>query len=305
MERYRNTSKSIPGIAAEIVETIVRQLNVESMPADAQSPAIIPTENLAAYTAYLAGKAKSDVESIESLHAAIASFKGAIHLDPNFTLAYVALADAYLRLSANFLGGLPGDESAALAEPPLVRALALDESSPEAYATLGLLRQVQGNEEAAQQAFEKSIALNPDYPRAWRLYGRLRWQQSRLQEAMDLMLLDEDVRANDLLEGSLRVMATMPRLGISGYGICDVRIFALQQRPERALEALRQAVDEGWRIWSWFFLENDPNLDSIRDEPRFQRVYRELRTDLAAQARRVRELRASGELSAGVLEEKT
>lgn len=485
-------------VQSDIVETIVRQLDENLSPRERQALRAMPTDDLAAYTVYLEGKTKSDVESIQSLNLAVESFRKAVDLDPDFALAYVGLADAYLRLSANFLGGLSSDESTALAEPPLLRALLLDAALPEAHATLGLLRQEQGDEAAAEQAYERSIALNVNYARAWRLYGRLRLQQGRREEAMELfqkalrldpystpinyeiarlydetgrfeealsqylrvveiepdhafayvyiaaihflvhgrvdeslvwyhkaaqhdalspslqsaqavgylelgepdsariwvdrglalrpdtfwtrwtsllhsvytgddeaaradarallevaprywgafhvlrnfdlaagrlevarsryarayreltepelpevdarnyraaidlalvlIRLGEQERANDLLDGSLEVIGTMPRLGVSGYDICDVRIYALQQRPERALAALREAVNEGWRLWVWFYLERDPNLDSIRGEPEFQRLHAELRADLAAQARHVQELRASGEL---------
>ena len=490
---------SILTIQSDIVEAIVGQLHANLTPQETRELAAMPTHDLAAYTAYLDGKQKSDVESVESLNAAIESFKTAVSLDPGFVLAYVGLADAYLTLSANFWGGLPVQQSIALAEPPLVRAFDLDNSLAEVHATLGLLRQQQGDVEAAEQAFEKSIALNPNYSRAWRLYGRLRWRQGRDEEAMELMQralgldpysapvnydiarlydesgyfeaaldgylrvieiepdhafayvyiaaihflvygradeslfwyqraasndalspslqsaqvlaylelgdpdsakqwvdralelgpetfwamwsslllnvytgndaaaqadarsmlevypknwgalhvlrnfdlaagryevararfarvfreltepevpvvdssnfrsavdlalvllhLDEKERANDLLEGSLAVIATMPRLGTHGYDILDVRIFALQQRPERALDALQRAVDDGWRFLTWFYLEHDPGLDSIRDEPEFQHLYAKIRTDLAAQARHVEGLRASGELA--------
>ncbi len=495
----RLTVNNVLAIQSEIVEAIVRQLQANLTPHETRKLAAMPTENLAAYTAYLDGKYKSDVESVESLNAAIESFQTAVHLDPDFALAYVGLADAYLTLSANFWGGLQIDESKALAEPPLVRAFALDESLGEAHATLGLLRQQQGNAEAAERAFEESISLRPNYPRAFRLYGRLRWRQGRNEEAMELMQkalrldpysapvnydiarlyeesgyfeealagylrvveiepnhafayvyiaaihylvygrvdesliwyrkaadndalspslqsaqvvaylelgdpdsakewvdrglelgprtfwaiwasllhnfytgddasaradartmldvypenwgalyllrnfdlaagryevarsryarafreltepevpdvdssnfraaidlalvlirLDEKERANDLLEGSLRIIETLPRLGTNGYDIADVRIYALQQRPQRALDALRQAIDEGWRLFSWLYLEYDPNLESIRDKPEFQRLYGAVRADLAAQAQRVQELKASGELS--------
>ena len=115
--------------------------------------------------------------------------------------------------------------------------------------------------------------------------------------ALVLMHLGEKDRADDLLRGSLEVIKTLPRLGTNGYFITDVRIFALQQRPQRALDALRQAVDEGWRLFTWLYLEHDPILDSIRGEPEFQRLYMELEMDLAAQAQRVQDLKKSGEIS--------
>ncbi|MGI9238706.1 MAG: tetratricopeptide repeat protein [Woeseiaceae bacterium] len=493
------TATNIFAIQSEIVETIVRQLNTSLTSEETQQLAAMPTRNLAAYTAYLKGNSAADIESVESLNAAIEHFSVAVDLDSDFALAYIGLADAYLTLGANFLGGLPISESNALAEPPLNRALVLDQGSGEAHATLGLLRQQQGNEQLAEQSYQKAISLQPNYARAFRLYGRLRWRQGRNDEAMELMQealrldpfsatvnfdvarlydeagqfedalarylrvvqiepdhafayvyiaaihflvygradeslvwyqkaanndalspslqaaqsiaylelgdpdsakewldrglklgprtfwplwasllhntytgdeiaaladarslieiypqnwgalhvlrnadliagrydvarsryarafreliepevpnvnaanyfaaidlalvlihLGEQERADDLLDRSLHIIQTLPRHGVNGYWISDVRIYALQQRPQRALDTLRQAIDERWRILSWFYLMYDPNLASIRDEPRFQQLHDELRVDLVKQARRVQELRASGELS--------
>ncbi|MDH3415648.1 MAG: tetratricopeptide repeat protein [Gammaproteobacteria bacterium] len=493
------TATNVFAIQSEIVETIVRQLDAKLTSRETQQLAAMPTRNFDAYTAYLKGRSTADIESIESLNAAIDHFKMAVSLDPDFALAYVGLADAYLTLSTNFWGGLTVDESNALAEPPLSRALTLDENSGEAHATLGLLRQQQGDLPAAEQAFKQAIALQPNYARVFRLYGRLRSQQGRTEEAMELlqkalsldpysapvnydvgllydisgrfeealarylrvieiepdhafayvyigaihflvygraddsliwyqkaaendalspslqsaqaiaylelgdpdsakewvdrglqlgpktfwplwssllhnvytrndvaaqadartmlelypqnwgslhllrnadlaasrydvarsryarahreliesevpnvntsnyhaavdlalvlMHLGEQERADDLLEGSLQVIKNLPRLGINGYYITDVRIFALQQRRQLALDALRQAIDEGWRVFSWLYLEYDPNLESIRGEPGFELLQAELKEDLAAQAERVRDLRASGELT--------
>ena len=114
--------------------------------------------------------------------------------------------------------------------------------------------------------------------------------------ALVLMHPGEQKRADALLEGSFKAIEMLPRLGTGGYWITDVLIFSLQQRPKLALDALRQAIDEGWRIFVWYFLEYDPNLDSIRGEPEFQQLYAEVKFDLVAQAKRVQELKASGEL---------
>ncbi len=496
------TAGNVFAIQTEIVEQIVDQLQATLTPEETKQLTAMPTESLAAYTAYLKGRNQSSIESVESLNAAIKKFQAAIELDPEFALAYVGLADAYLTLGANFLGGLPIEESNALAEPPLSKALQLDPDLGQAHATLGLLRQQQGNLQAAEQAYETAISIQPNYARVFRLYGRLRGDQGKIEDSMvfyqkalaldpysvpaifdlaraydelghfdealerylrvveiepdhafayvyiaaiyylaygqvdeslvwyhkaaendalspslqaaqavaylelgdpdsakvwidrglelgprtfwpvwastlhnlytgdesamqadartllelyprnwgslfllrnadlaagrydvarsryarafreltepevpevsasnylsavDLALvlirLGEQERANDLLAGSLKVIATLPRHGISGYWITDVRIYSLQGRPEQALDALRQAVDERWRIFSWLYLQHDPGLDAIRGEPEFQRLYAELQADLAAQAERVRDLKASGELASNV-----
>ena len=502
----RLTATNLFTMQSEIVESIAQQLKANLTDQEARELARMPTEDLAAYTAYLQGKQKADVESVEAMNAAIDSFKTAISLDPDFALAYVGLADAYLTLGENFYGGLPTDESTAFAEPPLVRALELDHGLGQAYATLGLLRQQQGNLQAAEAAYKQAISLQPNYPRVFSLYGRLRWEQgeheqafelfqkalaldpysapvnfniarsldksgqfeealtrylrvveiepgqafayvyiaaihylaygradesliwyhkaadndalspslqavpaiaylelgdpdsarewvnrgrklgpktffsvwsslllnfylgddvtaqrdartmlenypknsgalhllrnadlaagrydvarsryarayrelvepevpdvntSNYQSAVDLALvllrLGETERAGDLLQGSMEVIKTVPRLGTNGYWITDVRILALQQRPQQALRALQQAIDDGWRTLIWYYLGHDPNLDSIRGEPEFQRLYTELQNDLAAQARRVQDLKASGEISSIALPEK-
>ena len=47
------------------------------------------------------------------------------------------------------------------------------------------------------------------------------------------------------------------------------------------------------------------HIDSIRDEPEFQQLCAELQTNLAAQAKRVQDMKASGELSSAAKDAKT
>jgi tetratricopeptide (TPR) repeat protein len=120
---------------------------------------------------------------------------------------------------------------------------------------------------------------------------------SAIDLALVLSKTGEQERADLLLEHSLRHIQTRPRLGYGGYWIDDVRIYALQDEKQKALAALRQAIDEGWRAWWWYFLERDPNLESLRDEPEFQAMVEEVRADMAAQLERVREMERRGELT--------
>jgi tetratricopeptide (TPR) repeat protein len=114
--------------------------------------------------------------------------------------------------------------------------------------------------------------------------------------ALVLAKTGEQEHADLLLNRSLEYIQRHPRLGWLGYGIADVQIYALQGKKQKALAALRQAIDEGWRsIWG-YYLKNDLNLESLHDEPEFQAMVAEIEADMAAQLARVREMERNGEL---------
>jgi hypothetical protein len=97
--------------------------------------------------------------------------------------------------------------------------------------------------------------------------------------AFILQNLDEDRRADALLDTGLQVVRTLPRLGLTGHGIRDVQILALQGRTFDALAALRDAIDEGFRgtvASNGWPMSVDPYLDSLRDQPAFQAMIGEL-----------------------------
>ena len=125
--------------------------------------------------------------------------------------------------------------------------------------------------------------------------------RTNYRQAIDLALVlaktGEQDRADYLLDRSLAFVRGKPRLDFVGYGIADVQILALQGKTEAALTALRQAIDEGWRQFWWYYAEHDPNLDSIRNEPEFQAMMQEIRADMAEQLVRVHEWEANGELA--------
>jgi tetratricopeptide (TPR) repeat protein len=58
-----------------------------------------------------------------------------------------------------------------------------------------------------------------------------------------------------------------------------VAIHALMGRKDQALAALRRAIDDGFRSGWWSF-PIDPTLDSIRDDPRFVAMMKEIRADV-------------------------
>ncbi len=105
-------------------------------------------------------------------------------------------------------------------------------------------------------------------------------------------------KGNKILTAALPVVQSLPRLGLYGQGIRDVQILALLGRKEEALQALREAVDAGFRssiLSSSWFVEIDPFLESIRDDSRFQAISRELDSHNAKMYQRLLETEKSGD----------
>jgi tetratricopeptide (TPR) repeat protein len=118
--------------------------------------------------------------------------------------------------------------------------------------------------------------------------------------AVDLALIlsrtGEQERANLLLDRSLQQIQGMPRRGSRGYGFADVQIYALRGEKQKALSALRRAIDEGWREEWWYQLKLKPDLEPLHNEPEFQAIVAEIEADMAEQLERVREMERNGEL---------
>ena len=92
-------------------------------------------------------------------------------------------------------------------------------------------------------------------------------------------------RGIELLTAALPVVQSLPRLGMFGQGVRDVQIFALLGRSEDALLALRAAVDAGYRgsiPYDNWLLADDPYLDSIRNDSRFDGILSEIEAFIAA-----------------------
>ena len=490
------TAANIFSIQSEIAKTVADALQATLSPGEQEQLATVPTENLAAYQAYLLGKQFGAKETTAAWLKAMDYFRQAVELDPGFALAHVGLADSYIY--QRYFGGLSPREMLGKAQAATETALELDEKLGEAHSRLGAIRYSRNDREGAEAAFKRALELNPNSASAYYWYGILltedlgrpdeglkllrkvveldplapfaivwvgrglawlgrfdeslswyersvevdpgvawghesigshhvrvsgRYDRSVVQSrkalsldpdnqdfpaslgmsfldlgdlteakawidravqmgpenvypnmAMSLLLAlrgdeaaalkharvaqsdwesewlpltlvrdgelragryadalslyeqtypevlkddpkidgsnwrpaiavalvlsktDEREQANLLLTRSLRHIQTLPRLGEGGYGFADAQIYALQGEKQKALSALRQAIDEGWR-WAWrYSLKLDPSLESLHDEPEFQAMVAEIEADMAAQLARVREMERNGEL---------
>ena len=88
-------------------------------------------------------------------------------------------------------------------------------------------------------------------------------------------------RANYLFDGLLEAMQSMHRTRGRAYGIIDVFIHVTRGEKQKAISALREAIDAGWRIGWWEF--RAPHYDSMRKEPEWINLVNELEADIARQ----------------------
>jgi hypothetical protein len=124
----------------------------------------------------------------------------------------------------------------------------------------------------------------------------LRNYRAAINLALILSRTGEQEQADLLLDRGLQQIQRRPRLGEQGYRIADVQVYALRGEKQKALSALRQAIDEGWRVDWWYQLKLKPDLELLHDEPEFQAMIAEIEADMAEQLERVREMERNGEL---------
>ncbi len=177
------SAENIFSIQSEIATAVADALQAALSPQERDDLAKVPTRNIDALNAYFSGRRRMETRRPSELEIAVAEFEQAITLDPNFALAYVALADTY-RLLNNY-GDMPQDIADARGREAVEKALALDDRLGEAYASLANLRRRSGDYDGAEQAFLRGIELNPNYAPLYQWYGEfLALDVGRTQEAV-------------------------------------------------------------------------------------------------------------------------
>lgn len=141
------------------------------------------TENIEAYQLYLTGRSHIEKTTRSEIVKGIAFLQRAIELDPNYALAYAAMADAYRRLPISS-DVRPGD-AFPQAEAAGQKALALDDSIAQTHVALGFIRMwFDWRWVDAEREFKRAIELNPSDAWARTGYAILLTNLTRKDEAI-------------------------------------------------------------------------------------------------------------------------
>ena len=174
-----------------IAARIARALAIELTGDDRKHLAKHYTESTEAYRAYLTGRSLHHKRTSQGTEKAIEYFEQAIKLDPNYALAYAALADAHVSLATG--GWRSTEEIMPKAKAAVSKALELDDTLAEAHAALGSIKFFDWDWLGAEREFKRAIELNPNYERNHSNYDHCLRAMKRFDEAVA-----ESKRALDL-----------------------------------------------------------------------------------------------------------
>lgn len=148
-------------VESEIAKTIADTLQAKLTGSEQILLAKKPTTNPEAYELYLKGRFFWNKRTGPDLRKAIDYFTAAIAKDPDYALAYAALAQSWVLLPAH--NAAAPKDCVAPAEAAIGKALALDETLSDAHTALGLLRaSFQFNFTDAMAEFDRALQLDPN-----------------------------------------------------------------------------------------------------------------------------------------------
>jgi TolB-like protein/tetratricopeptide (TPR) repeat protein len=217
-------------ISTAIVAAISPELTTAAAPATTAVAAVTPapaghgTSDLQAYDLYLRGRYFFDKRGEAALRRALDYFEQAGQKDSTFARAYAGIANVYalLPLYAN----VRVDSLMPLALKAINRAVALDSTLPEAFASRATLLQSSWRWQDAERDYQRALKLDPNNSAAHQWYGELLSIDGRMADAQAQLK-----RATDL--------DPLSPIASGSYAVA----LAASRSPDAAVTAGRRAVE--------------------------------------------------------------
>jgi TolB-like protein/Tfp pilus assembly protein PilF len=182
-ESYNRKLDDVFAVEGEVASAIADQMQAKLTGAEAKAVTARPTQNVAAYDAYLRGLAiEHNDYGYGTFEQAALAYVQAVQLDPKFAIAWARLG--VIRSFLYFNGVAPADNTAAAVKEAADRAMALAPEAGESWIALGAYRyRVQRNFEAALAAYEEALKRLPNNSFVYQYLAIVQRRLGRWQEA--------------------------------------------------------------------------------------------------------------------------
>ena len=221
-ETYDRDLADIFAVQSEVAEKITDELRVAL---DVETLTRIkagPTKNLEAYDLYLRGRRLAQTQSLANLNRAMELLQKAVVLDPDFALAYAAIAGTYVSLAGGFEPWHSVRKEAVAAAD---QAYALDKGASEVLLIQGIIKQVD-RDFTSLSFLDRALEADPNNINA--LNYKARVLNGLGKSAQSLKLVERALVLNPLDPGANMLMAfTLQLAGDASQAV---------QYVERALE---------------------------------------------------------------------
>ena len=187
-QTFENEVKDVMMLQNEVALAIAQQVEVTVSPVEQARLKSAERLNPAAYEAFLKGQFHVERFTPQDMILAAQYYQQALDIDPEYPLAHWGLSKLCgFQAQAGLITPTQARERCL---PPIEKALALDDSLPEAH--MGYASQMtwqQFNWEAADVAFRRAIELNPSYAEARMFYSHYLTLMGRTEEGTEQMRL--------------------------------------------------------------------------------------------------------------------
>lgn len=169
-ETYDRDLEDVFAVQSDVALNIAKALEASLTPGEKRRIQSKPTEDVAAYDLYLMGRHHLNKRNDESIRKAISYFEQAIERDARYASAFAGLAEAYVWAGIGY-ASIPPLEAFERSKTAAARALELDDSLPDVYATMGFAAFMEWDMARAHQLLERALELNPNYAPAHQWMG--------------------------------------------------------------------------------------------------------------------------------------
>jgi non-specific serine/threonine protein kinase len=193
-ERYDREMSDIFEVQDEIAHKIAEALRIKLTPQEQAELAAKPTESLQAYDLYLRGRSYARRRTTRDMEFALQMFENAVQLDPNFALAWAAIANGCAH--AQYWSG-QGQGLMERAQAASLRAVALAPDIPEVLVSQGWILYASGKYEDAARLSRAAISRKRDCEGAYYLLLRTLFASGRYDEVAALTEEAIEAAGND------------------------------------------------------------------------------------------------------------